>query len=210
MGRARDISKVFSTGTALATDTEISAFNYLTQSSASTVYQTKAAAGLTLLNTTNFTAQSTVSINDVFSATYDNYLIKFNNLTGSSTPQNLEMRLRVGGADNSSSNYYWLIAYGVFSPGSSTSIVGGNSSGLATLWPIGIANSTFAGASVELYDPFNTKKTRFHATASINDASDATIGRTGQTSVTTSYTGFTFFPSGGTLTGSMSVYGYNK
>ncbi len=120
------------------------------------------------------------------------------------------MRLRVGGADNSSSNYYWLIAYGFFSPGSSTTILGSNSNGLTTVWPIGIANSTFAGADVELNDPFNTKKTRFFATSSTNDASDATLARTGQTSVTTSYTGFTISVTGGTITGSVSVYGYNK
>ena len=72
MGRARDISKVFSTGTALATDTEVS-----------TTYQTKAAAGLTLLTpstisntggsasigtngTVSFTSASAISLNDIF------------------------------------------------------------------------------------------------------------------------------------------------
>ena len=48
MGRARDISKVFSTGTALATDTEVSG-SYLTLASASTTYQTKASNALVLL-----------------------------------------------------------------------------------------------------------------------------------------------------------------
>ena len=161
------------------------------------------------INLVCISAVASQSINDVFSATYDNYLIKFNNLTGSTTPQNLEMRLRVGGADNSSSNYYWLIAYGLFTSASPT-ITGSASNGLANIWPIGIANSTFAGADIELYDPFNTRKTRFFATASTNDASDSTIARTGQTSVTTSYTGFTIFVTGGTITGSVSVYGYNK
>jgi hypothetical protein len=38
MGRARDIANVLSTNTALATDAEVAAFNYLTQSSASSTY----------------------------------------------------------------------------------------------------------------------------------------------------------------------------
>ena len=111
MGRARDISKVFSTGTALATDTEVS-----------TTYQTKAAAGLTLLTptsivatggsatssisstgTVSFTSASTISLNDVFSTTYDNYRIIFRSTT--STTGQIKLRLRVSGSDNTTSNY---------------------------------------------------------------------------------------------------------
>ena len=73
MGRARDISKVFSTSTALATDTEVSG-SYLTLASASTTYQTRATAGLTLLNTTSFSGVVTADIpTGTFTSAYQNY-----------------------------------------------------------------------------------------------------------------------------------------
>jgi hypothetical protein len=59
---------------------------------------------LTLLDTTTFSAQSSVSFDDVFSATYDNYLIHIAN-TGSTTAVDVLMRLRAAGVDNSSANY---------------------------------------------------------------------------------------------------------
>jgi hypothetical protein len=77
---------------------------YLTQSSASSTYLEQGNEGLVHLNTTSFTAQSTVSIDNVFSATYNSYKI-VTNLTSSVAGENFNIRLRVAGADNSSSNY---------------------------------------------------------------------------------------------------------
>ena len=62
-------------------------------------------SGLVLLNTTSFTAVASQSINDVFSATYDFYRI-IGNLTGSAAAADLSFRLRVSGADNSSSVFH--------------------------------------------------------------------------------------------------------
>ena len=60
-------------------------------------------AGLVLLNTTSFSAVSSQSINDVFSATYKNYLVQF--VGTQSTSAGFTMRLRVSGADNTNSTY---------------------------------------------------------------------------------------------------------
>ena len=108
MARSRDISKVLSSNTTLATDAEVAA-SYLTTASASTVYQTKATAGLTLLTpasiantggtasigangTVSFTSASAISLNDVFSATYTNYQIVIE--CDGSTSAQIRMRLR--------------------------------------------------------------------------------------------------------------------
>ena len=93
MGRTRDVSKILTSNTSI-----------LTLASASSTYQTRASNALVLLNTTTFTTQSTVSINDVFSATYDSYFIIIST-DGSTTAQTLGLRMRVSGLDNSSNNY---------------------------------------------------------------------------------------------------------
>jgi hypothetical protein len=62
------------------------------------------AIGLWLVNTTTFSAVSSVEINDCFSADFQNYKIVWS-ITPSTTA-NISVRLRVGGVDNSTSNYF--------------------------------------------------------------------------------------------------------
>lgn len=210
MGRARDISKVFSTGTALATDTEVSG-SYLTLASASTTYQTKASNALVLLNTTSFTTQSTVSIDNVFSSTYDNYRIIMN-LTTSSTNTSIAWRARVSGADNSSSNYMWnrLLWNSNATPG--TSFTG--SGGLTTWGYFGDAGQTSSTSLIEMEVNGMFASTRAKSISSTSTDDGATgiaqIRYAAGMSVTTSYTSISLIPVSGTITGSVSVYGYNK
>jgi hypothetical protein len=199
MARSRDISKVLSSNTTLATDAEVAAS-----------YQTKATAGLTLLNTTNFTAQTTVSINDVFSATYDNYKILLNCDSITTGSQSLILRLRVSGTDNSSSNYLWS---GTVTFDTSTSVDLSKSSGATTSFRIGtiyFPNAITFG-DITMSNPFRSVRTGYQATFSEYDGTN-NLQRTyaGSMSVTTSYTGFSIIPSGNNITGTVRVYGYNN
>jgi hypothetical protein len=209
MGRARDISKVFSTNTALATDSEISAFNYLTQASASTVYQTKAAAGLTLLNTTNFTAQTTVSINDVFSATYDNYKIVMH---VPSVNGGLSLRLRVAGTDTSSTDYTYIV--GTANSDTGTWATGKNLTTATSFTDFAGANVSTDGAtfSADVFAPNLANRTKISGLGQYTEASSPNriyiYVYSGLLRLTTQYTGFTIL--GTTMTGTVSVYGYNK
>jgi len=232
MGRARDISKVFSTNTALATDSEISAFNYLTQASASTVYQTKATAGLVkiipssvavgsgtgsanALGTVTFSGCSNVSLNDVFSATYNNYKIVVEGNTSGTSAAGLAIRMRVSGSDNSSSNYRWTSVY-VRDNSAAPTVGGEGSNGTSTYGYAGGFSSTAgftAISTIELTNPFvSTKNTSLTFTNYLYDQSGpfgyVYTGGTMMT-VTTSYTGFTISGYSGNITGTLSVYGYN-
>jgi hypothetical protein len=90
-------------------------------------------------------------------------------------------------------------------------VTGSNGGGLTSRFSIGYANSGSGGSSyVYLANPFTNYKTRYFAPMGGNTTSDATLTRSGETSVTTSYTGFTIFPDSGTITGRVSVYGVNK
>jgi len=160
--------------------------------------------GLVLINTTTFSAVSTQSINDVFSATYDNYLILIG-ATGSTTNQDINFRLRISSTDNTSSVYSRSSLYQ-----SSTTVSGQRLTGL-TSW-IGICDAQSGvkqSGRVLIFNPFIVEYT-----SAIQDAVGAPNGnveqtrRTFGTTVTTSYTGFTVFPTAGTITGTISIYGY--
>jgi hypothetical protein len=222
MARSRDISKVLSSNSTLATDAEVAAFNYLTQSSASTVYQTKAGAGLTLLTpasiantsgtasigangTITFSAVSVVSLNDLFSSTYDNYRIVIE--TTASSGGYLNFKLRASNSDNSAAEYGWGMNM-ITNGGSQFSLAGVN---VTTGWSILRPGTGRNSCSFDVYSPNIARATMYTGTQSYNDG--ATVGITGAIggnhSVNTAFTGFTLL-SGSTITGTVSVYGYNK
>ena len=161
-------------------------------------------AGMVLLNTTSFSAVASQSVNDVFSSTYENYLILGNNIQ-STSGGNITMRLRVGGADNSSANYNR--GYVIWT-GSSLS---GADENAATSWTIGRGDVSLSSAfNIQLNSPFTATYTSGIGHWSLLNSTDPYyVGQSLGTTVTTSYTGFTLFPSGN-MTGSVSVYGYNK
>lgn len=163
-------------------------------------------AGMVLLNTTSFSAVASQSINDVFSATYDNYRVVCN-VQPSGTPD-LQMRYRVAGADNSTSNYNYE-GFVARTNNTSTSV---SSTTNSTIHVIGGINNGNANAfAIEVYQPFNADFTKHSVLGHQHDSTSyiATF-RGGVFAATTSFTGFTIFPSAGTITGSLSVYGYNK
>ena len=63
---------------------------------------------------------------------------------------------------------------------------------------------------IEIGTPFLTAKTNYIADAQQNGTSSLIVRNTGVYNLTTSFTGFSLIPSAGTITGSVSVYGYNK
>ena len=227
MGRARDISKVFSTNTALATDSEVSG-SYLTQSSASTVYQTKATAGLTLITptsiantsgtasigangTVSFSAASTVSLNGVFSSTYENYRIVFTTSNFSASDA-LSFRLRASGSDYSSANYSQM---GTRNFSNGATIAALNESGRTSIG-LGSSNSAASdrcGITIDIFKPNVNFVNKVMHISIVNQDSTGLYLRTqggladGATYI---FDGFTFIIASGNMTGTVSVYGYNK
>jgi len=165
------------------------------------------ASALTLISATSFSAVASHSVNDVFSATYKNYKIIFES-THSSTGTTLRLRFRVGGADNTSSNY-------VFSAGVSNSAAGWSNISASTGTTSFYAGELYDKSSngiIEVFSPFATDETQYLETAFSQtnaNATAATYGGGGMT-VTTSYTGFTLFPATLNMTGNVKVYGYKN
>lgn len=162
--------------------------------------------GLVLLNTTTFTTQSSVSIASVFNANFTNYRIHIEQ--SGTAGVSLFFRLRSGSTDNTSANYNGSGFYQTAAAGTPT----GQTYQSQTYWWIGeCGNGTQGYSVIDLMRPFETATTGYFGNA-IYNASSTSAGHErmgGGITVTTSYDGFTFLPSSGTITGTVRVYGYN-
>jgi hypothetical protein len=159
-------------------------------------------AGLTLVNTTTFTASSTVSINNCFNSTYDNYKIILS-ITSASGSVDMFIRMRASGTDNTSSQYgYYNSNYPMgFAPSNS-------SASSASFMYTGTTDTTGLSSSIELYSPFIASKTM----TTISAVNPAGVGYLlyNRMTVTNSYDGITFYPSSGNITGNIRIYGYKN
>ena len=160
--------------------------------------------GLVHINTTTFSAVSSVSLDDVFTSTYANYKIiaDFN----PSTTANHLLRLRVGAADTTT-NYQYQILYA-----GNTSVSGARTT-TASSWSVLNSDVTAAvGFICELLNPQATLSTIGKVSYLRNAASttiafqDNVIGYT----PTTSFDGLSLIAGSGTLTGTIRVYGYKN
>ena len=148
---------------------------------------------------------SSQSINDVFSATYDNYRILINVTSVTVSATDFRMRMRVSGSDNSSSNYF---AAGVvnYTSGVAQALLSGNP---GDNWDIGRLATSGGSSFMDLISPYLTDSTKFHARATNRKPSPPEVQHTaGEMNVTTSYTGFTIYPAANAMTGTVRVYGY--
>jgi hypothetical protein len=162
------------------------------------------------LGTVTLSGASTVSLNDVFSATYKNYLIQF---YGTQSVGNVAfiMRLRVSGADNSNATYNTAgIRYN--SDGSTTTT--GVASENATSFTLVGGFNRYGAYNINFFEPFSTQYTGIISDNTISDGVGTAKARrtimSGIFDATTSFTGFTLIPNSGTLTGTISVYGYTQ
>ena len=160
-------------------------------------------AGMVLLNTTSFSAVASQSINDVFSTTYDNYFM-IADISGS-TAGGMSIRMRVGGTDTTTG---YARQY-VFAD--NTSVSGARVTGLGS-WGALDYNSTSRSTGLYTFvNPFKTVATAIHSFRNAKYPITQTVIYDGYgLDNATSYTGFTLIGDAGTMTGSVSVYGYNK
>jgi hypothetical protein len=159
---------------------------------------------LVLLNTTSFTGVASQSINDVFSATYDNYKIvaKVNN----ASTAGIIFRYRVAGSDNTTSNYNIQQTQS----GATT---------VSTQSRVNRDNFDFFGGSITSQDnyyfietifPFASETTVINSIALHNPSLPESFINVGGFDQTTSFTGFSLIASTGNISGKVSVYGYTK
>jgi hypothetical protein len=157
--------------------------------------------GLVLISSTTIgSAVSSITVNNAFSATYENYLITISGGAGSVSNT---LRLTLGAT---TTGYYSCSVLYIYTSG--TSFVNPNNNG---------ANFPYAGAysanviSMEatLQNPFTSKVTIYRSKSNETVSGGAFYMDGGMLNNTTSYTDFTLTPASGTLTGgTIKVYGY--
>lgn len=161
-------------------------------------------SGLTKLVATTFSGVSSYSApSATFSATYNQYLI-LAEVTSQSANSDILMRLRVGGADATANDYQNQEVTG---SGSTAAASGGTS----TSWNFGSSSTnTRFSLRMNLSDPFSTGQHLQISDVFALNASSAWIRRAlgGRYDVGTAYDAFTLYPSTGTITGRIAVYGY--
>ena len=158
--------------------------------------------GLDHLHTETFTSTATVSINDVFSADYDNYKILF--YAKGSTNLGYTLKMRASGSDEGGSVYDVAIVYN-----NGASVFGGdtqNTTGILLGSTSTLANNF---ATIDILRPNVAIETALTVDVSNWSATAQRKNVTGilvQTS--TQYDGFSLIPSTGNITGQLNVYGY--
>jgi hypothetical protein len=165
------------------------------------------AGGLVLVKAeTAFTGQTSFNVANVFSATYNNYLIWIRNIAATSNG-GLRFQLSGGGTATASGySYQRFIAYGT---NTAASRVGNTTS--AYLQEGG--GAYFSQAVVSISNPFSGQMT-YTSTDSLSDAGYFTpaveVWAGNQQTAVANQDGFTLLSVTGTITGTYTVYGYAK
>jgi hypothetical protein len=157
---------------------------------------------MVLLNTTTFTSQSSVSINNCFSATYDSYRIVCTAKSAGST-SDVSIKLRASGSDNGATpwaNWNAVLAWGA----SPSWILGGvNGAVSATVGTISTLESSFV---LDIHQPYAAKIKTYQSASSRTDGYGGF--HNGYMNSTAIWDGFTLtLP---TCTGQVRVYGYRN
>jgi hypothetical protein len=162
-----------------------------------------ASSGLDLINTTSFSAVSSQSINDVFSTTYDNYLILIKG-DASGASADLTFRLRVGGADASGASDYMRPSLYNAQNSSTVANIGGAATSSGYL---GFTSNDEWATFTTFFNPFLAKPT---FSTFQNYGANYQLWGGNRHALATSYTGITLIVGTGTMTGEVSIYGYRK
>jgi hypothetical protein len=161
--------------------------------------------------TVTFSGASSVSLNGIFTTTYDNYKIVLS-LSAMSAQARVQARLRASGTDASGSDYH---TYGIGIDNSMTTKTTNLNS--TTSWGFAEGNAADGNlviSSIDLANPFVAAKTKgVEQYAGITSSGSAfAISMNCQLfhNLATSYDGLTIFPASGTISGTINIYGYKK
>ena len=163
-------------------------------------------AGLVFIAGGSISSTST-SVDNCFSATYLNYKIVLNDLVTSAGAR-ISMRLRVSGADNTTSAYSSAIG-GIDTTSSTFSVSIANQNATSFAFTTDATVGAGLSTSFDLLSPFDTNATHYGPAAVWQTETVLAATSIGVFKTATSFDGVTFFPtSPDTMTGTYKIYGY--
>jgi hypothetical protein len=160
-------------------------------------------SALTFISAVTFSASSSIDFSNVFSSTYDNYLV-MGSYTASSTG-GLNYRFRVSGADDSTANYNTQNLQ-VSGASVGAELLSNQTSGTFAAY-----NSTSRSSfSAEILSPFLSQTTSYFCQGQFSTSTLLGNCYYGAFNATTSFTGMTFLPAAGNVTGTIRIYGISN
>jgi hypothetical protein len=160
-------------------------------------------SGLNLITTETFSGVSDYTKDSLFSSTYDNYRIVIE-FVGSQNAA-FQYQLRSGGSNVTSANYARQVAFFASTTSTLDRATGDTNNSLGNTYNTGRNLIT-----MDLASPFLSQH-KTHISNAFNTTNTANLNLSnGTVLVTTSCTGIRFFPNNGTITGTVSYYGYGK
>lgn len=156
-------------------------------------------SGLTLIDSHSASSVTSVSRNNVFSATYQNYLIVVEGVL--STETNIRLRLRASGTDDTGNNYGYSIM--TRTSGSFDSGYDGGASSFES----GFIATSPSNSRIILSNPFTASRTSFTAHSGAVGGTRPLVLLGGWHNLTTSYDGFNLSAGGHSFTGTIRTYG---
>ena len=151
-----------------------------------------------------FSACETLSLNGVFTSSYDNYMVVFRGVNSSST-FNVQARLRSSGTDATAADYVYQSLVANNTIVSSTR----NTSSVFSLGRLS-TNTYENGFTAFLFGPYLTQPTACRAT-NVGGLSGARIDDYASThSLSSSYDGITLISESANITGLVTVFGFNQ
>lgn len=149
-----------------------------------------------------FSTCATLSLNGVFTSSYDNYMVAVRSV--GSGLASLQIRLRASGTDNSTTSSY--VAQELTAVGTTISAVRNTT----TAGYVGSSTSTQReGHIFYLFGPQLSQATAYRTVSVSGNISASIYDYAGTHNQATSYDGFTIICSG-TFSGLMTVYGFNQ
>jgi hypothetical protein len=185
---------------------------YFTSTGVAIFFPTVAASaqGLTLLNTTSFSAVSSISAPaSTFTSTYGNYKILFD-LTSVSLDDALQFRMRSAGSDDTGANYnHAVLGYNTSNVTAGQAANVNDTRGRVGETDLGTNNHSYS-LTMDMFRPNEVQFTTYSFMGQIVDVSGImkSIFGGGWIKTTTQYDSITFYL-GGNFAGRMSIYGYN-
>jgi hypothetical protein len=157
-------------------------------------------SGLIHIETRTVSAVSAENFNNVFTSTFENYKVIIDLTVAVGASVSLDCRLRVGGSDNSTSNYVRQLLSASATTISATRVSSSNT------FAFGNIGTNKSITIVDFFSPEKTSRTQTLSNNSLNG--DTMVLFNNGFNATTSFDGFTLFPASSTISGKVFIYGY--
>jgi hypothetical protein len=162
---------------------------------------------MTFISRTTYSAQASVTIDSVFTSTYDTYLVVFERTAGSTGSNDLGFQFRYGSTTQAASYYGTTTKFTSATP---TFTGSSNTSSFTMLQDISTTGQP-GSASAYINNVGNTSEQATIYGTGIEGATPGGANIFGCMQLTAqTYTGFILTPSAGTMTGEVTIYGLAK